>query len=672
MNCLKPGYVAILVVLLVTSGWQLLGARATASGPANEPASAVSITGGTQTPTETHYLDSHYDPSKGYSVDSQEITPVGGYDVPQLNALFPTHRLDLKWTLKNDIQCFNIGSDPCDINGIAPRYFDLTCSTPRGQSACGGPGVDWGGLSDDPALGCPVYQSSFVPIMPGQSLTFCTSSTLSTDQAAAKVTYSIGYEVPYVQDTSHITVSWGINDPWNDQTGKPIPPPTVQLMSPPSNFTVEQGDQLTLSAIAQSSLGTPAVTFSASWPGQTTSPNKWFRTVTTADPHHTYRTAWNLQLPDGSYVPSGQVSITATACIHQTVCTTTSAHVGQVRRRVFIFTLGLSAGYDARDKKHGFSDVQTKLAGAYPASNFQVFMYPCISGVSGCTASSYPGVASCTALLQQDVSAMDAQIKAAASTPNSDIYVLGDSLGGVVDLGYVGLTDVHGWQALANGSKLRGIMTFDAPIGGIPNKDIGLMNLVFSWQCYYNLPRQIKPLQQLVELSYQYLSPNQGSMIGAYAQLTKLLFPNATGASNTDNQQLAVAAAGHGTRVMSIGNVQDYGFIPAYCGKGYINFTASQFLLDQPARHTYSRYISVGQPIPFTRQPLPLANCATAIFNEVNHGVVLQDNRVLAAVVAFVQGQTPSQLPSYPAKQSFLQRVRGDVFSIWHDILHIF
>jgi hypothetical protein len=208
------------VVLVAASGVAFSPAAATASSSASTPL-RIQIAPGQQTPTETRYLSSNYDPAKGYIIDRQAVTLEAGYDLPEPGLL--SHRIDLKWKIKNTIKCVDLGSDVCPDATL--RYAGLECVDSKGRPdiVCGGPGWDWTGLSDDKPLRCPSYKSTLVALKPGQSFTICTSSQLFDQEAASGASYSLGYDVPYVKDFSHITVHWTLADPWDALKGKPAP-----------------------------------------------------------------------------------------------------------------------------------------------------------------------------------------------------------------------------------------------------------------------------------------------------------------------------------------------------------------------------------------------------------------------------------------------------------------
>ena len=186
-------------------------------------AQVIAIDSGPQSPVEIRYLDSSFNPAKGYIVDSESVTLDGAYDVSKLSEPGPYHDIDLEWTVKNTTKCYNLGSDPCPSSGL--RYPGLDCVNAKGvpQLVCGSPGWAWSGLPEAPALKCPVYKSPYVSLAPGQSVTICTSSDLFPQESASAASYSLGYDLPYVKDTSHITVDWALADPWNDSRGKPAP-----------------------------------------------------------------------------------------------------------------------------------------------------------------------------------------------------------------------------------------------------------------------------------------------------------------------------------------------------------------------------------------------------------------------------------------------------------------
>ncbi len=106
------------------------------------------------------------------------------------------------------------------------RYPGIDCVLPSGQasSTCGGPGWVYSQPEDDPGLKCPAppkVPAHFTEA--GQQVKICTSSLFFENQTATAMTYFMGYDNGYdSKRPQHLTATWGITDPWNPHTGRPV------------------------------------------------------------------------------------------------------------------------------------------------------------------------------------------------------------------------------------------------------------------------------------------------------------------------------------------------------------------------------------------------------------------------------------------------------------------
>jgi hypothetical protein len=205
--------VALLMALFIGGG---LGSASGAVATAVAKPVRLIISGEPQTVSEIN----RFSPTT-YIVDSQRVSLDGGYDVPLGDGY---HDIDLKWTITSEIDCTHVGSDVC--GAAVLRYPNADCALANGQPTivCGGPGWVYSQPQNDRELDCPVPPK--VPATfnhAGQQVTICTSSLLFDGETVTGMTYFMGYDTGYdAKSPHHLTVGWGITDPWNPVTGKPV------------------------------------------------------------------------------------------------------------------------------------------------------------------------------------------------------------------------------------------------------------------------------------------------------------------------------------------------------------------------------------------------------------------------------------------------------------------
>jgi hypothetical protein len=210
--------VALLLALFTGAGLRSAATSATAPSTASAVPAPVKliITGDPQTVSEINGVS-----STNYILDSQRVTLDGGYDVPLGDGY---HDIDLMWTITSEIGCAHSGSAVCQAGVL--RYPNTDCALATGQPTpvCGGPGWVYSQPQNDRELKCPVppkVPASFTHA--GQKVTICTSSLLFGNETATGMAYFMGYDVGYeAKSPHHLTAAWGITDPWNPVTGKPV------------------------------------------------------------------------------------------------------------------------------------------------------------------------------------------------------------------------------------------------------------------------------------------------------------------------------------------------------------------------------------------------------------------------------------------------------------------
>ena len=205
-----------------------------------------------------------------------------------------------------------------------------------------------------------------------------------------------------------------------------------------------------------------------------------------------------------------------------------------------------------------------------------------------------------------------------------DVYLVGHSQGGVLALGYLAYLEGRGlpYEEPMDGVALRGVVTLDAPIGGVDRYSAALADVVSLAKelCLWSgpLPASVSDMRSLGVQNEQGLLYNW--TWGAEASLTKMLWDVSSGASN---QQLAEDAGAAGVTVLTIGNLKDWSFATAG------QFT-TQFLRDGAhGSGVYAREFDTWAP---------LLDCDGDKSCLIGHRVVREHPSVQDAIEALLNG----------------------------------
>ncbi len=227
-----------------------------------------------------------------------------------------------------------------------------------------------------------------------------------------------------------------------------------------------------------------------------------------------------------------------------------------------------------------------------------------------------------------DAVTLDSEITSYAQKhSNTDIYLIGHSLGGVVIFGELALRDTLGWPALPNGNKLAGVTTLDSPLGGIPDRDYLAIAVLHYENALVCAEPSNEALQDLVSIKK---TDTTFDPRGGMASIDKVL-----AGGNLTNQQLAEHAASNGVHVLTVGNKIDFTFDPHDC-LGSVNneFTNTQYTRDEGSNSSvYGREIDAGNPA-----------CNLTFFEVLNHGQVLVNSTVEQGLVDFINNNDPAPL----------------------------
>jgi pimeloyl-ACP methyl ester carboxylesterase len=232
------------------------------------------------------------------------------------------------------------------------------------------------------------------------------------------------------------------------------------------------------------------------------------------------------------------------------------------------------------------------------------------------------------------------QIHAAVqNNPNTDIYLIGHSMGGIVAFGYLASLLEHVGNAVPlprNGSMLKGIVTLDSPLGGITS-NIDYKKLIFlrSLACEKLDAWNTVAVAQMQAL---FQTATSSKARGTTASVVKTILNG----RSIPNQKVANDARRAGIPVLTIGNTDDLLWRPSVCNKTFkVNmqdFSSTQWLQDKGNNsRIYSRMFTSG-----------FQNCVLGLLNLANHSDVFDTLEVEQAVAQIVNGTTPSTLLPAP------------------------
>ena len=208
-----------------------------------------------------------------------------------------------------------------------------------------------------------------------------------------------------------------------------------------------------------------------------------------------------------------------------------------------------------------------------------------------------------------------------------DVYLVGHSQGGILAFGYLAylnhIDPDRPYKDPMPGVTLQGVVTLDAPIGGVDGKS-AFLAAVWSelerLKCLWDgpVPASVRDIRALgVQNEQELLDPWTW---GAEASLAKTLWDVSSGPSN---QQLAEAAGAAGVTVLTIGNLKDMSFATA-------GLFTTQFLRDGAVGSgVYAREFDTWAP---------LFDCGSDRSCLAGHRVVREHASVQEAIKALLSG----------------------------------
>ncbi len=241
--------------------------------------------------------------------------------------------------------------------------------------------------------------------------------------------------------------------------------------------------------------------------------------------------------------------------------------------------------------------------------------------------------------LASHIIGLSQQINAAIqNNPNTDVYLIGHSMGGIVAFGYLASLLEHVGNAVPlprNGSRLKGVVTLDSPLGGVTS-NIAYKRLIFvrSLACEGLEAWNTVAVAQMQAL---FRTATSSTARGTTASIVKAILNGGF----LPNQKVANDAKRARVTILTIGNTNDLLWRPSVCNKtlktNMQDFSSTQWLQDEGNNsQVYSRMFTLGPQ-----------NCFFGFLDLANHFDVFNTLAVEQAVAQIVNGSPPSEL--FPA-----------------------
>lgn len=321
------------------------------------------------------------------------------------------------------------------------------------------------------------------------------------------------------------------------------------------------------------------------------------------------------------------------------------------RGKLFLFIQGINSTLSTSDatnniiptNKYSFGQsngIYPFLLKTYPTAQFRMFSYN--GADSSGTPKSYLCQNTFTQHLNVYVSRLKAQIISYLNNhPNTDVYLIGHSMGGDVALGLLAYFRIHGFLQV-NGGKIAGVVSFDSPLGGTANDLLAsyyFTKMHFQAVCPALVPKN-KPALPVFSLQdiFNIFGTGSSRPHGGINSIMLTLY-----GGDFSNQEVAAAAASNNSPVLTVGDLLDFTYDPAACPTplGITDFGSTQWVADQGSNSgVYGRMFTDNTGLQ------KCTNLASQI--AVNHFDVLRNATVQTGLQQFIDGQTPSALTIAP------------------------
>ena len=260
---------------------------------------------------------------------------------------------------------------------------------------------------------------------------------------------------------------------------------------------------------------------------------------------------------------SGTVRITASIKGRQ-YQGSSSVDMAAQRRSVVVFvngggsTVSCPTPTTCSDTSGLFNPLRTALAGqGFVPADLPTFSYAGGS-VDPATGDWVPNPSTCAdsaTSYKTDVGLLRTMIRSiAVANPNSDFTLVGLSQGGLLVFQMLGAQTAP----LPNGSKIINIVTFDAPLGGLPLANITNFVEDVGISCWANGGPAVSQLEALWNTTAPTQGPSQGDRATLMCEVVKF-----RGCAAETNEAAVIASPGVVTQTW--GNTQDAAFYPPEC-----------------------------------------------------------------------------------------------------------
>jgi len=219
-----------------------------------------------------------------------------------------------------------------------------------------------------------------------------------------------------------------------------------------------------------------------------------------------------------------------------------------------------------------FATIRTALASeGYQPTDLATFSYA--GGTMDATTGGWkPNASTCAQSAEsytQSLQFLVSMVRTIAQThPNSDISLVGLSQGGLLAFQSLEL-----FASLPKGSQLTNVVTFDAPLGGIPLAEIQHLETVANLSCWSDGGAS-PAAEQIVDL-WNSTAPDQGTTQGDNATLMCHLVGYRGCPAGTNAEAVSRSVA----QIQTWGNTEDGVFNPGACGyPGYADSTSSEIV----------------------------------------------------------------------------------------------
>ncbi len=301
--------------------------------------------------------------------------------------------------------------------------------------------------------------------------------------------------------------------------------------------------------------------------------------------------------------------------------------------KLFVLAYGLLS----KSTDTNFSQIVKALKKAHPDADFMNYSYRGIDKLGN------PLPYTCEETFTHHISELVYRLKIQIIKylelhPNTQVYVIGHSMGGVIAYGLLVDMMIYGYLNF-NGGQILGIAAMSSPLGGIPGFHgiyYALISRTYQKQCRALASKHLV-LKSLADLIHLFPDGNTSVPFGGKDSLMRAV----SGGVYT-NQRIAQAAVRNHIDVLAIGNLRDHTYnfnvCPRYDRTPDSRFLSTQWVTDQGNdSHLYARVITEGNP-----------NCSAIGQVGINHAAVFLSTKVQTALIEWSQGKTPASLSVAP------------------------